>query len=50
MNYEQYLRNYETIRKVRKLPVPTINDILYIRTISYFRMGLGFRNFHMVCN
>ena len=38
MNYE--LRNYETIRKVRKLPVFTINDISYIRMISYFRMAL----------
>src|SRR3989338_2989094 len=42
-NYEIYLRNYETIRKVRKLPVFTMNDISYIRMISYFRMALEIR-------
>jgi len=37
MNKQTYLRNYETIRKVRKLSVPKANDI------SYFRMDLGIR-------
>jgi len=47
MNYEKHLRNYETIRKVRKLLVFTINDISYIRMISYFRMGLELSAFDL---